>query len=172
MQTQFNNLFTLFNCIELCPLCNKRLELIITLRSLLSWQLQKQKLLIFTQNNTFSIDTLDNSVCNNYNSYINEDLKLLISLQCKKYHFFYSGYCNIIKEKLHIENIVLEKIHFVRILKDSTHFVVNNNFNNLSSTVYITRNYSTKELKLPIISFDLSSKKLIDNKLKIIQLLG
>jgi hypothetical protein len=172
---QFNNLFDFFNFIEFCPLCKKRTEPIITLSGMSGCELNNSYLTVFQQdsNKKILIDLFNNNIIENYLQFISPDVpKLIIGRQCNKYHFYYSGTCDLLKDKLLIDNIILEKNHIVRMLADSVHFIVNNDFNNSISTIHITSNYLTKTITMPLIDFDFSSKKLIDKKLKIIQLLG
>ncbi len=172
---QFNNLFDFFNYIEFCPLCKKRTEPIITLSGFRAGTIDNNNLNLLPASlfNEFSINLFDNKITESfiYNNFDNMS-KLLISRQCRKYHFFYSGTCSLLKSKLLIESIILEKIHFIRVMPNSIHIVANNDFTNLLSTVHITVNYSTKTITVPLVNFDFTSKKEIDKKLKIIQLLG
>ena len=174
MFQQFNNLFDFFDYIEFCPLCKKRTEPTITFAGFLSGSLDNNNLNLLPASlfNEFSINLFDNKITDSY-IYNNCDdpSKLIIGRQCRKYHFFYSGTCSLLKNLLYIDNIILEKTHFIR-MQDSSHMTISNDFINSFSTVYITANSTTKKLSLPIIDFDFSSKKAIDKKLKIIQLLG
>lgn len=172
---QFNNLFDFFNYIEFCPLCKKRTEPTITFAGFLSGSLDNNNLNLLPASlfNEFSINLFNNKITENYNyNNCKNSSKLIIGRQCRKYHFFYSGTCNLLKNLLYIDSIMLEKIHFIRMMPDSVHMAVNNDFTNSLSTVHITVNYFTKLITLPVIDFDFSSKKTIDKKLKIIQLLG
>lgn len=178
MVPKFINLFDFINYIEFCPICRKRLELSVFVSFAFqtdSWKLNNNCLNLFSQYhfNNISIDLINNSVVlNGYFDSLKTSSSFTIFKECKKYHFYYSGTCNLLKNKLIIDDIILEKYHFIRILPISKHFVVNTNFTNNTTTVILTTDYVSKEWAMPIIDFDFSSKKKIDNKLKTIQLLG
>ena len=170
---QFNNLFDFFNYIEFCPLCKKRTSPIITLHGYHSNTINNTDLIFSPAQKElkkFSINLFNNKISENYCSQ-ESLLRLIIGKQCNKYHFFYTGTCTLLKNELYVSNILLEKSHFIR-NQSTIHFVINNDFINLISSVHITVNYSTKIISLPLMDFDFSSKKKIDKKLKIIQLLG
>jgi len=122
----------------------------------------------------FAINLLDNHVSANYlESSYPEITKIVIGRQCSKYHFFYNGTALVTKENLLVSDIMLDKYHFIRMHGPATHFTVNGNLTTSSTSVRITTvDFKTRELVLPRINFDLSSKKKIDAKLRNIQLLG
>lgn len=121
----------------------------------------------------FSIDLFNNKLSKSYAEAVYPNVsQVVIGKQCCKYHFFYNGIADVYKKSLMIKNIRLDKYHFIRI-HGPTHFTVNgstvNDFTNIKIT---TPDFKTKELSLPLINFDFSSKRKLDAKLRNIQLLG
>jgi len=172
---RFKNLYEFFNYIEFCPLCKSRTAINITYQNT-SCEFSNKELIFHdneTDNKRFTIDLLDNTISRDYYSLIYDTKpKIIIGRQCNKYHFFYNGIADISEIKLKVKNIRLDKYHFIRI-HGLTHFTVNGSFIKSSTNIRITTpNFITRELTLPFVDFDLSSKKKIDAKLKNIQLLG
>lgn len=184
----FKNLFDFFSYIEFCPLCKKRLTETITFPSSVA-ALTGTELIIIAgsfldnpeqslfDNDIFwkkiTINLLDNSVSRSYNLCNNEENNtIIIGRQCNKYHFHYNGTANLSKTKLILDAIKLDKYHFIRIHKD-IHFTINADLQQSTTSIRMTaQDFHTRELVIPFVEFDLSSKKKIDTKLKHIQLLG
>jgi hypothetical protein len=170
---QFENLNGFFNHIEFCPLCKSRTLPGASFYSVIVCELENKYIKLYDYNGSFSIDLHNNSISSHYkyNAYP-ENMQLVISRQCPKYHFFYNGICNISKTNLTIDNLMFDKYHFIRILNNGkTHFTVNGSITANATSIRITSDYKTNELTLPLIDFPLLSKKKTDAKLRKIQLL-
>jgi hypothetical protein len=174
VRTRFQNLSEFFCLFEFCPFCRKRTVPIVSFPSAGKCNLNNKFLTLSFKNSgafDFTIGLLDNKLYS-VNDMILESSFIVIGMKCKKFHFFYSGTCHIIHEKLCIDAIALDKIHFIRILPYEGHFVANNYFQESTTKILITKNRSTHELTLPLVDFNFLSKKEIDKRLKTIQLLG
>jgi hypothetical protein len=172
----FKNLYDFFNYIEFCPLCKNRLSLSASLFGTKSCETNYGELVFYpiAPDKKFSIDMLNNNVSESYADCVlqAEICRLIIARSCSKYHFSYNGVAEIHKDKLNINNICLDKYHFVRI-HGPAHFTVNGSFIDNTTNIRITTpDFKTKELTLSLISFDFTSKKKIDSKLRNIRLLG
>jgi hypothetical protein len=178
----FNNLHGFFNHIEFCPLCGKRTvpNAILTKKNInTTSETNNNHIIIFDDNSKLlSINLFDNIVNTDTLDYFRDmtesdgyGLMLIVSKECKKYHFYYSAFVIINFDTLMAEEIIMDRYHFVRRLKGS-HFVVNANYLDNITTIRMTNNYKTKEIKLPFIDFDLNNKRKINNKLRNIELLG
>lgn len=172
---KFKNLYDFFDYIEFCPLCRGRMSATVGLSGISSYELSNKELALQDMGSSkrFTINLIDNYISNNYLISVNPVVdEIVVGKQCSKYHFFYNGVAILSKSDLLIRNIVLDKYHFIRI-HGPTHFTVNGSL--VSSTTKIritTENFNTREIVLPFVDFDLSSKKRIDTKLRNIQLLG
>ena len=184
----FKNLIDFFSFIEFCPICKSRTTETFILPSSVA-ELSGKELIILAGSFTddkepppieydifwkkFTINLFDNTISSNYSlSDFPSTISLIIGRQCNKYHFHYNGIANISKAKLILDSITLDKYHFIRQL-GSNHFTVNNSFSKSATSIRLTTpDFQTREITLPFIEFDLSSKKRIDHKLKSIQLLS
>jgi hypothetical protein len=171
---QFENLNAFFNLMEFCPLCKSRTLIGASFYSVIVCELGNNIIRLHDYGTkSFSIDLHNNNVSQEYkqSSYAN-DMRLVVSRQCSKYHFFYNGVCNISKANLMIDNLTFDKYHFIRRLDNGkTHFTVNGSTTTNTTSIRITTDYKTNELTLPLMNFTLSNKKKLDAKLKKILLL-
>lgn len=174
----FKNLYDFFSYIEFCPLCRSRTIETSTfpLSASQGPDLNGRELIFYdfsTPWDKYTINLLDNSIGGGYRkSSYEENCKIVIGRQCTKYHFFYNGTATLSKRKSIIENIFLDKYHFIRI-HGTTHFTVNGSLEKSFTSIRITtEDFKTREIILPFIDFNLSSKKKIDAKLRNVQLLG
>ena len=173
---EFKNLYSFFNHIEFCPLCKSRLSTIITFQNS-TCEVNNKHLTIHSDEfpkDNFTVDLLDNTISDSYLLSLagQNNYELLIKRICLKYHFYYGGMANFSNDYVSINNIKLISYHFIRI-HGPVHFAINSDVIKSSTSVRITTSdFRIRELNLPFVNFDLSSKKKIDNKLKNIQLLG
>lgn len=168
MSIAFKNLYEFFNYIDYCPLCNSR---IVATSMFPAFDCEfNGKLLNISdgEKQHFSIDAINNNIVG---SQLPTSEHLFPRRQCAKHHFFYSGILTISNSRDYIKSIELCRYHFIRI-KPNIHFTINGYYkDNFTSIRMTTPDYKTKEFSIPLIEFDFSSKKKIDNKLKHIQLL-
>jgi hypothetical protein len=167
---------------EFCPLCNKRMAPygLITRKSVSTTsEISNTDLSIYDNNsNILSFNLFDNKVNSDIKEYFEDltsddgyGLMLIVRKECKKYHFYYSAFAVVNFIDWTIKEITIDKCHFVR-HQGGTHFVINSDYIDDSTTIRLTSNCKTRELKLPFVDFDLSSIKKIDKKLRNIELLG
>lgn len=176
MSTSFDNLYDFFNYIEFCPLCKNRTTSFITSPGGITCGMDNKELTIYSSSSTsthqFSINLFTNEVSKPYSIYRSGTSQIIVGKQCNKYHFFYNGVLDISGKELLVKRIRLDKYHFIR-MHGTTHFTVNGSLLSGSTNIRITTpDFQTKELSLPLIDFNFSSKKKIDSKLRNIQLLG
>jgi hypothetical protein len=171
---QFENLDAFFNLIEFCPLCKSRTLIGASFYSVIVCELGNNVIRLHDYGTkSFSIDLHNNTVSQEYKqSLYGQNMQLVVSRQCSKYHFFYNGICNISKSNLTIDNLIFDKYHFIRRLNNGkTHITINGSITSDTTSIRITADYKTNEITLPLMDFDLSNKKKLDAKLKKILLL-
>lgn len=171
----FENLYDFFNFVEFCPFCKGRTSPTVAFSAATVCVVDNKNITILdsaVNGGEFNINLFNNSINSVYKSALRSaESKIVFGKQCNKYHFFYNATANISKETLKINNIILDKYHFIRI-HGKTHFTVNGSISqNLTNIRITTTDFKTKELTLPLIDFNLLSKRKIDLKLKNIQLL-
>lgn len=185
MIVPFKNLYDFFNYFEFCPLCNKRTSLMATSSyrilsdtqtdiGVLGCRLTKNNchLLDREDNIVLSINMIDNTVKYNNDCKLLDCILINFGKQCNKYHYYHTALATIEINSSLITEIKLDKQHFIKQF-GNTHFSVNSFFIDDQTSIRITgKNYVTKELFLPLVNFDLKSKKKISYKLKNIELLG
>jgi hypothetical protein len=168
---KFDNLLGFFNYIDFCPLCKSRLVPTITIAGCSECVLGNKRLFCYNTFGNFTVDIVDNGISKTYKSKSRPKItQIVVGKQCRKYHFFYNGVADLYKKELLVKNISLDKYHFIRIFGED-HFTINGSFISNSTNIRITRDFKTQEFIMPLIQFDLFSKKKIDNRLKKIQLL-
>ncbi len=165
----FNNINSFLDYIEYCPMCKKK----TIAGGIFKFNYISGKELVISNNNGFELKAnIYNNSINVYPYMILNDETFSLDKKCCKYHFFYRSEIKISYATRSIIDIALSKMHF-NIQDIGIHFSINSDFVKETTSIRITENgKETKELALPLIVFDLSSKKKILNRLENIMILA
>jgi hypothetical protein len=166
----FTNLYEFFTELERCPLCHARMTPLVSFAFLYDCRVIQKQFMASSTNHSepLLINLVDNS-CNRTLRNPNKS-KIYIGQQCHKYHFQCYIEAKINNKKQCLTNIKLNRIHFLKQIKD-TYFAVSSHYDIGTTSTIITRSAQSREIILPVVDFDFSTKKLA-GKLKTIELLG
>lgn len=168
----FKNLNDFFGYLEFCPLCKNRLEPIASVPST-SADFNGRELIFEDSDANFAINLFNNTVSDDYLlSKHGVHTQIVLKNNCPRYHFFYNGIGTISKYSMTVKDILLDKTHMI-VINSRMHFVINNSILSESTNIRMTnKDAKVRQLELPFINFDLTSKKKINDKLRNICLLG
>jgi hypothetical protein len=176
---EFKNINDFYDLMDFCPLCHKRMRYTGEVLRNNKWRskVNSKDLIILDEfgENLLRVNVNTNTVRSDCKDFLydyaaSECIVINIGRECKKYHFYYSGFLGIDVEKWTVEYLELRSVRLIKIL-DKTHFVVNNDFKYNSTEIRITSNFASREIKMKLNGCNLTRVKNINKKLNSILLL-
>lgn len=173
----FHTICNFLDSVEFCPLCKVRLSFSIIPKNskIIAAPLTENKIRLYDESNgTLILDLASKKITSSWCP-LTVGTSNIATIQsfCKKYHFYHEAdiILQTTSQKTSIKKIIQTKLHFV-IYNSNIHFSVNNFIKLKTTNIRITsKDRKTEELFLPLINFDLSSKRKLFKSLNSIQLL-